>query len=475
MSAIRLARGFTGRDVVVKFAGCYHGHVDSLLAAAGSGRRHASPCPGTPGVPVVDRADTIVLPYNDRAAVEAAFAEHGDRIACLITEAAPGNMGVVPPEPGFNALPRRDLPPPRRAVRQRRGDDRLPGHPARAVGPRRRRRGLAPDLMTFGKVMGGGFPAAAFGGRADVMAQLAPGGAGLPGRHPVGEPGRHHRRPGHAAAGRPTRSTRTSTRPPTTIRTAASERADRGRACRTSCRPPAPCSRSSSPTTDAVRDFDDALAAGHRGVRRVLPRDARPRASTCRRRRTRRGSCPPPTTTAPCRPCSTPCPAAARAAAAARPGELRREPDARDTIVHLLRHGEVHNPDGRPLRPARRATTCPTSATQMAERVAETIGDRDIAHLRASPLERAQETAAPLAAARGLEIVTDERVIESANNFEGTDVRRRRQRAASSPSRLAAPLQPVQAVVGRALRRRRRPDDGRGPRRPRRGRAATRR
>ena len=133
MSAIRLARGFTGRDVVVKFAGCYHGHVDALLASAGSGLATFA-VPGTPGVPESSTALTLVLPYNDRAAVEAVFAEHGDRIACLITEAAPGNMGVVPPEPGFNAVPRRDLPPARRAVRQRRGDDRLPRLPRRASG-----------------------------------------------------------------------------------------------------------------------------------------------------------------------------------------------------------------------------------------------------------------------------------------------------------------------------------------------------
>src|SRR5580765_54141 len=101
MSAIRLARGATGRDVVVKFAGCYHGHVDPLLASAGSGLITFA-VPGTPGVPASSTELTLVLPYNDRTAVEQAFAEHGDRIACLITEAAPGNMGVVPPEPGFN-------------------------------------------------------------------------------------------------------------------------------------------------------------------------------------------------------------------------------------------------------------------------------------------------------------------------------------------------------------------------------------
>lgn len=175
MSAIRLARGFTGRDVVVKFAGCYHGHVDSLLASAGSGLATLA-VPGTPGVPADFTAHTIVLPYNDTAAVEAAFAEHGDRIACVITEAAPGNMGVVPPLPGFNRFLSETC--------ARHGalfvsDEVMTGFRATRTG----RWGLdgavegwAPDLMTFGKVMGGGFPAAAFGGRADVMSHLAPEG-----------------------------------------------------------------------------------------------------------------------------------------------------------------------------------------------------------------------------------------------------------------------------------------------------------
>src|SRR5918996_2890172 len=103
MSAIRLARGVTGRELVVKFAGCYHGHVDALLAEAGSGVATFG-LPGTPGVPAGSTLATLVLPYNDRAAVEAAFAEHRQGIACVITEAAPGNMGVVPPDPGFNGF-----------------------------------------------------------------------------------------------------------------------------------------------------------------------------------------------------------------------------------------------------------------------------------------------------------------------------------------------------------------------------------
>jgi glutamate-1-semialdehyde 2,1-aminomutase len=193
MSAIRLARGFTGRDLVVKFAGCYHGHVDSLLAEAGSGlATHA--VPGTPGVPAASTAATLVLPYNDPVAVEKAFAERGDEIACLVTEAAPGNMGVVPPAPGFNRLLAETC--------ARHGalfvsDEVMTGFRVSRQGQwglDGAREGWVPDLMTFGKVMGGGFPAAAFGGRADVMAMLSPEG-------PVYQAGTLSGNPVAAAAG----------------------------------------------------------------------------------------------------------------------------------------------------------------------------------------------------------------------------------------------------------------------------------
>jgi len=175
MSALRVARGFTGRSKVVKFAGLYHGHVDAFLVSAGSGLATFA-LPDSAGVPASSAGETIVLPYNDVEAVEAAFATHGGQIAAAITEACPGNMGIVPPLAGFTEALRR--------VTTEHGallisDEVMTGFRCSAsgwYGLEGPYDGGAPDLFTFGKVMGGGFPAAAFGGRADIMAMLAPDG-----------------------------------------------------------------------------------------------------------------------------------------------------------------------------------------------------------------------------------------------------------------------------------------------------------
>ncbi len=177
MTAIRLARGATGRPLLVKFAGHYHGHSDGLLAAAGSGLATLS-MPGSAGVTAETAAQTLVLPYNDVDALTAAFEEHGDRIAAVITEAAAANMGVVPPVPGFTAA--------LIEIAHRHGalvifDEVLTGFRASATGYW----GIAeptlpdavrPDLFTFGKVVGGGLPLAAVGGSAEIMQLLAPVG-----------------------------------------------------------------------------------------------------------------------------------------------------------------------------------------------------------------------------------------------------------------------------------------------------------
>jgi glutamate-1-semialdehyde 2,1-aminomutase len=171
MSAVRLARGATRRDRVLKFAGCYHGHVDALLASAGSGLATLG-IPSTPGVPTTATADTVVCPFNDVDAVAAAVERYGEGLAAILVEPVAGNMGVVPPEPGFlEAL---------RALCDASGallvfDEVITGFRL-ARGGAQERYGVVPDLTVLGKIAGGGLPLAAFGGRADLMERLAPVG-----------------------------------------------------------------------------------------------------------------------------------------------------------------------------------------------------------------------------------------------------------------------------------------------------------
>jgi glutamate-1-semialdehyde 2,1-aminomutase len=171
MSALRLARGFTSRDRILKFAGCYHGHVDALLASAGSGLATLG-IPSTPGVPSAVTHDTIVCPYNDVDAVAEAVLRYGEGLAAIIVEPVAGNMGVVPPEPGFlEAL--RQLCDASGALLV--FDEVITGFRV-ARGGAQELYGIAPDLTVLGKIVGGGLPLAAFGGRAEIMDRLAPSG-----------------------------------------------------------------------------------------------------------------------------------------------------------------------------------------------------------------------------------------------------------------------------------------------------------
>ncbi|RKS93614.1 glutamate-1-semialdehyde 2,1-aminomutase [Microbacterium sp. AG790] len=174
MTAIRLARGATGRDLLIKFAGHYHGHSDGLLAAAGSGLATFA-LPGSAGVPEAVAAQTLVVPYNDRAALEEVFAAHSGRIAAVITEAAAANMGVVAPASGFSTFVAELC---RREGALLISDEVLTGFRAAPGGYAQvladAGETVVPDLVTFGKVIGGGLPVAAVGGRADVMDMLAP-------------------------------------------------------------------------------------------------------------------------------------------------------------------------------------------------------------------------------------------------------------------------------------------------------------
>jgi glutamate-1-semialdehyde 2,1-aminomutase len=171
MSAIRLARGHTGRDKIVKFEGCYHGHSDSLLIKAGSGALTLG-VPSSPGVPAVLAEHTITLPYNDAEAVRGAFRRFGEDIACVIVEPIAGNMNMVPPVPGFLETLREQCSG---AGALLIFDEVMTGFRV-AKGGAQAMFGIRPDLTTLGKVVGGGMPAAAFGGSANIMSSIAPDG-----------------------------------------------------------------------------------------------------------------------------------------------------------------------------------------------------------------------------------------------------------------------------------------------------------
>ena len=361
-------------------------------------------------------------------------------------------MGVVPPAAGFNAGLAEIAHRARRAADPRRGDDRLPGRPRRLGRLSERAGEPTADLYTFGKVMGGGLPAAAFGGRAEIMALLAPAGPVYQAGTLSGNPARLRGRPGHAArvhrrglraAGRDRRRS---------IGDLAVAGADRGRRA-------APAAVRRQHVLDLLHRRRRCRTTTPPGPR-TSPRSRRSSTrcwragSTCRRRRSRRGSSRPRSTTPRWRSSRRRCRRRrAAAAAAGRAAADRERPGVSDeTVVHLLRHGEVENPT-KILYGRLPGSGCPPLGEQMAKAAAQSLAGRDITHVVASPLERAQQTAEPIAAQFGLPIAVDERLIESANFFEGKRVGVG-DGALRDPRNWWVLRDPFTPVVGRELQRR---------------------
>ena len=243
MSAIRLARGFTKRDYIVKFDGCYHGHSDSLLVAAGSGAlTHGEP--DSAGVPKAFAEKTIVLPYNDPEALETLFAARGEEIAAIIVESYPANAGLVFPKPGYLDL--------LSSITKKHGallifDEVMTGFRLGKAGVQGLEN-LTPDLSCFGKVIGGGLPVGAFGGRADVMDHARADRSGLSGGHAQRQSAGDGGRPGAApGAGQPLRL-RAAGAARRAFRKRPARSFSRKRACRTASTASARCSACSSPT-----------------------------------------------------------------------------------------------------------------------------------------------------------------------------------------------------------------------------------
>ena len=267
MSAVRVARGFTGREKIVKFIGCYHGHSDGFLAAAGSGVLTLA-LPDSPGVTKGTTADTLLVEYNDVAALTEVFDERGEEIAALIVEPVAGNMGVVPPQPGFLEACRE--------LCTRHGavlifDEVITGFRV-GWGGAQERFGVMPDLTTLGKIIGGGLPVGAFGGRRDIMETVAPLGSTY-------QAGTLSGNPLAMAAGAAT--LRVLSEPGVYERAGGRGRARRGRAC---ARPPTPrAARSPSTGSGPCSRCSSARArcTASPTPRRPTPRPTPPTGGTC--------------------------------------------------------------------------------------------------------------------------------------------------------------------------------------------------